>query len=183
MGVTRTVELLPVAKERDVQDDPIPLPVATAQLKEDIAANQAPIVPKDTVPAVNFDVEAGKEDVPVGATVSSSIFNLCNTILGAGILSTALLFKWNGFVLQMVILAGAGTFMSFTAECLLAAGLATNKHSYKEVVTHVLGKVAAKLLLLCQVISMVGVTIAYIILIGDFGRNILHDFGDRKTHV
>jgi len=101
------------------------------------------------------------------ATVPTSVFLLCATIIGAGILSLPHAFELMGIILGSIIVIFVGILTAYASNILMESGIYVNVTSYE-----VLGDVAfprygSWMVAICIILSNFGSLTAYVVILGD----------------
>lgn len=112
-------------------------------------------------------------DFSAGST-ASSVFNLCASTLGAGVLSLPYAMHQTGLVLGIFAVLMIAVITSFSLMCLIAASRTTGYESYEELSLRLFGP---RMLLACQLCILLfgfGIIIAYVMVIGDVAEPLLH---------
>eukprot|EP01134_Creolimax_fragrantissima_P000825 CFRG0825T1 len=107
--------------------------------------------------------------VGADASLSTSLFNLCNTILGGGLLTMPFVFKTCGVPLGIVIISG-GALMSMTGLLLLIASTKQTSRSHNSSYAKLASNTYPSLTIVVDiavVLKTTGVAVGYLIIIGD----------------
>lgn len=102
-----------------------------------------------------------------GAPVSSSTFNLANTIIGCGILTLPYNLKCCGYVLGMFFLLLAGVASSYTFHLLSIASEHVSTYSYREVAKRLYSPKFGTFVAVCVALYTMGSIASYCIVIRD----------------
>ncbi|KAG9390254.1 Amino acid transporter transmembrane [Carpediemonas membranifera] len=119
----------------------------------------------------------GNDPVPPGkASLFSSIFNLSNTIMGAGTLSIPFAISSAGLIggIALIIFVASLSYTAFTI--LIKCGEATRQYSYKGIARIAFGKYFAVFAEFILVLYTTGTLISYPIILGDFVSDIFRAF-------
>lgn len=117
-------------------------------------------------PGLDLATIKQEEDEEVGfASPISSIFNLINTTIGAGILALPLAIQQCGMILGVFLTFFVGILCSYSLHCLLVASKLTRKYSYKDLAVQSIGKWAGPLFEANIICLCFGVCTVYVILI------------------
>eukprot|EP00033_Pygsuia_biforma_P000196 GCRY01000246.1.p1 GENE.GCRY01000246.1~~GCRY01000246.1.p1 ORF type:complete len:458 (-),score=75.55 GCRY01000246.1:254-1627(-) len=130
----------------------------------------------DALVDLEEDKNNGKSSVP------SSIFNLCNSIVGAGVLSMPTTFQSNGLIFQIIILLMMAALMGYTGQAIIRNGLKSGCSNYERAVSRLVSPKAGSLLMGAISVTMFGAMVAYSILIGDFADAIYKRVFDSGSH-
>eukprot|EP01080_Neovahlkampfia_damariscottae_P000818 gene818-9068_t len=106
-----------------------------------------------------------KDDDDGTASPFSSIFNLANTTVGAGIVAIPLTIHQAGLVLGLILVFIFGLLASYTLHLLLYSSTKTKKYSFKEIAIEAFGPIAGWLFELAIVLLTFGVCTVFVILI------------------
>ena len=98
---------------------------------------------------------------------SSSILNLINCILGAGILGYPYCFKSCGIVLGTLLLALSVAASRFSYSLLLYSSQISNKRTYEELAEQAVGRVGRQVVELCTAAINLGCIVAYLNILAD----------------
>lgn len=104
---------------------------------------------------------------PVGMSALSSVFTLCNSAIGAGVLSLPFAFKHSGLVGGVVLCVLVGAAEAFTLYVLSKFAERYQADSYGSLVRKTLGRKLMALLATIMVVYLLGSCIVYLIIIGD----------------
>ncbi|CAI5471148.1 unnamed protein product [Closterium sp. Yama58-4] len=102
-----------------------------------------------------------------GSTVGSAIFNLSNTIIGAGIMGLPATIKSLGVPLGLTVLAIMGAVNAYSLQRLLRSTTAANAWSFGDLMAATYGSVGRIMLRTSIFINNAGVLVIYLIIIGD----------------
>lgn len=102
-----------------------------------------------------------------GGTVFGTLFNLINTIVGAGLLALPLAVKSSGLVVGIILLVVVVGMSIYSLFLLLKASEITGQYSYKDVAVAAYGKWSGYLFEFFVFIMSFGVCTAYFVLIGE----------------
>lgn len=102
-----------------------------------------------------------------GASFSGAVFNLCTTIIGAGIMALPAVMKVLGLVLGVCIIVVVAILTEFSAGLLIKYSRAGGSKSYGAVMKDAFGTTGKKILQCCVVINNTGILVVYMIIIGD----------------
>eukprot|EP00033_Pygsuia_biforma_P000583 GCRY01000689.1.p1 GENE.GCRY01000689.1~~GCRY01000689.1.p1 ORF type:complete len:646 (+),score=174.55 GCRY01000689.1:76-2013(+) len=109
------------------------------------------------------------------ASVFASVYNICNYILGAGVLSMPVLADWNGLVFAGAMLVILGVYLLYTVFMLLNACEKAGCEDYDELVGHCLGPSWRLAMNWSVALGTIGILCAYMVLIGDFSENLANE--------
>lgn len=114
-----------------------------------------------------------------GATAVSSVFTLCNSAIGAGVLSLPFAFMRAGLVGCFLLCVVLGLAEAFTLYVLSKFAERYDAHSYGSLVRKALGKKLSGILSTILLIYLWGSCIAYLVIVGDtFSSLVYQQFGD-----
>ena len=107
-----------------------------------------------------------------GATPSpfTSVLNLVNGSIDAGILAMPLLLSMCGWLLGSAVLVLIATLGVFTTCTMIEVGLAERTQSYHMTISAVLGRLYVRLFNIMLIVACLGSLLAYLMLIGDFAQ-------------
>eukprot|EP00038_Savillea_parva_P001843 m.107828 g.107828 ORF g.107828 m.107828 type:complete len:482 (-) comp10635_c0_seq4:78-1523(-) len=124
--------------------------------------------PKDIDPDGPLFQDGEKVDAAlVTASVSSSLVNLTNTIVGAGVLALPFAFKSTGAILGIVVLVMVYLLILMSIEFLVAATRHTTQKSYAGVAIAALGYRGNVITQIATILTTFGAMTSYLIIIGD----------------
>lgn len=103
------------------------------------------------------------------ATFWGSVFNVCNSIVGAGVLSLPVTNAWAGVVIVSLAIPLMGLLMYTTCELLLSAGKRVDAFSFNWVARSAFGRIGSATVDLMTAIGNFLTLTAYLVLLGDFG--------------
>jgi amino acid permease len=109
----------------------------------------------------------GTHGVKRGASVFTSVCNLANCAIGAGVLSLPFAMREMGAALGLLLAVLVAGMIVFTLNTLLKAGERHDAVSYQELVLKALGPAASHLVSLTLIIYIFGSCVAYTIIIAD----------------
>eukprot|EP00538_Stauroneis_constricta_P011295 CAMPEP_0119570972 /NCGR_PEP_ID=MMETSP1352-20130426/43886_1 /TAXON_ID=265584 /ORGANISM="Stauroneis constricta, Strain CCMP1120" /LENGTH=624 /DNA_ID=CAMNT_0007620649 /DNA_START=41 /DNA_END=1915 /DNA_ORIENTATION=+ len=121
-------------------------------------------------PTSNADASA---DATSRSVFFGSVANLCSATLGAGILALPFAFYQAGLVCGMLLLLVSGWATCASIQLLVHACHLHSIATYEQVVEHVLGRSARKVVEWSILIFCIGCAVAYIIAVGDILQQIL----------
>lgn len=161
MGTGETSRLL----GHDYQD----VPSAGAMTKD---AEDGPLVPysrkEGGLDEVLFSGENSSIDPKlVTATVLSSLFNLTNTIVGAGALALPFAFRSTGLILGAMVLGVVFVLILFSINILVAATKVSGAETYHGLANAAYGRKGIVVTHLSVVIATFGTMTAYLVIVGD----------------
>lgn len=118
------------------------------------------------------------DDAAPGATVKSSVINLMNTIIGAGILAMPFAFKSNGIVLGLlfIIVSGAAASLGLYFQAISSLYLPKGSNASFFSVAKITYPSLAVVFDIAIAIKCFGVGVSYIIIIGDLMPQISQSF-------
>ncbi|KAG2729402.1 hypothetical protein I3843_01G242800 [Carya illinoinensis] len=112
-----------------------------------------------------------------GPGISSAVFNLTTTIIGAGIMALPAAMKVLGLIPGFVLIILMGILSEISVELLVRFSVLCKASSYGEVVQHAMGKPARIFLESCIIVNNAGVLVVYLIIMGDVMSGSLHHVG------
>lgn len=102
-----------------------------------------------------------------GASVSSAVFNVSTSMVGAGIMSVPATFKVLGVIPSFVVILIIAFFVDVTVEFLLKSTRRSGElNSYGALMAESFGKPGAVTLQICVLLTNLGAMIIYLIIIG-----------------
>ncbi|CAI9091814.1 OLC1v1026930C1 [Oldenlandia corymbosa var. corymbosa] len=114
------------------------------------------------------EVRTEEVETSDGASISSAIFNVSTSMVGAGIMSIPATFKVLGIIPSFVVILIIAFFVDVTVEFLLKYTRHTGVlDSYGALMAESFGKPGAVALQVCVLITNLGAMIIYLIIIGD----------------
>ncbi|KAL8056262.1 hypothetical protein ABFX02_04G108000 [Erythranthe guttata] len=131
------------------------------------------------------DFDADFDDLPLifgevrkpGSGISSAVFNLTTSIIGAGIMALPATMKVLGLVLGLILIFLMGVLSEVSVELLVRFSVQCKATSYGEVVEAALGRTAKTLSEICIIVNNAGVLVVYLIIIGDVLSGSLRHIG------
>nr|XP_043608697.1 amino acid transporter AVT6E-like [Erigeron canadensis] len=99
--------------------------------------------------------------------VSSAVFNLATTVIGAGIMALPATLKVLGLIIGVATIILMGIITEVSMEMLIRYSAHCNAKSYGEVVQHVLGTPGRIISEIFIVLNNAGILVVYMIIIGD----------------
>lgn len=128
--------------------------------EKDRAGARAPLLPTDQL---SRDEVSESE----GASVSSAVFNVSTSMVGAGIMSVPATFKVLGVIPSFVVILIIAFFVDVTVEFLLKSTRRSGElNSYGALMAESFGKPGAVALQICVLLTNLGAMIIYLIIIG-----------------
>lgn len=129
-----------------------------SEIKE--AGASAPLLP---------DVQFAGDEVSDGASISSAIFNVSTSMIGAGIMSIPATFKVLGVIPSFLVILILAFFVEVTVEFLLKyTRHSGDLNSYGGLMAESFGKPGAVALQVCVLLTNLGAMIIYLIIIGTY---------------
>lgn len=126
--------------------------------EKDRAGASAPLLPTD---------QLSGDEVSEGASVSSAVFNVSTSMVGAGIMSVPATFKVLGVIPSFVVILVIAFFVDVTVEFLLKSTRRSGElNSYGALMAESFGKPGAIALQICVLLTNLGAMIIYLIIIG-----------------
>ncbi|KAL3524031.1 hypothetical protein ACH5RR_016865 [Cinchona calisaya] len=120
------------------------------------------------LPEVDQLDDGVRKGISEGASISSAIFNVTTSMVGAGIMSIPATFKVLGIIPGFVVILIIAFFVEVTVEFLLKYTRHTGElDSYGALMAESFGKPGAVALQVCVVVTNLGAMIIYLIIIGD----------------
>jgi amino acid permease len=112
--------------------------------------------------------------VPSGpqATFTSSVFNMVNSIIGAGVLSLSVTMSWAGLVVMVITIPILGLLMFGTCDMMIEAGKAVDGVTYNFLATKSFGRFGGLVIDMLTALSGFFSLVAYLVLIGNFGTEL-----------
>ncbi|EDV26649.1 uncharacterized protein TRIADDRAFT_23041 [Trichoplax adhaerens] len=111
-------------------------------------------------------------------SMASSIFNILNTIIGAGIIGIPYSFRLAGLGLGIIILTLVAIISDYGLIMLIKAGTITDENSYRGVMTAAFGKPGHVIALLTQFLYPFIALMGYCVVVGDIFTKVFRLFGD-----
>lgn len=130
-----------------------------------------------------FHAENAASDSKVRqATVSSSVFNLVNTVVGTGLLAFPFAMKLCGMLLGSTFLIGVAVLGVFSTHLLVETlhvqtGGRFNRNSYASMASFSLGKVGVLLANMSMALACFGAGASYLVILGDLIGPIVEEIG------
>ncbi|KAF8407183.1 hypothetical protein HHK36_006309 [Tetracentron sinense] len=122
----------------------------------------------------NVDDDNDDDDFPLivgdfkkGSGVSSAVFNLTTSIIGAGIMALPAAMKVLGLILGFVLIILMGILSEISVELLVRFSDLHKASSYGDIVQSALGRPAKILSEICIIVNNAGVLVVYLIIMGD----------------
>eukprot|EP00775_Hariotina_reticulata_P008954 gene8954-9130_t len=142
-------------------------PLNPPEASEPIGYNPRPRpvepVPQVTVSRRGIHVLFGTE----GASSLSSVFTLCNSAIGAGVLSLPYAFQCAGLVGCLVLCLVIAAMEAFTMYVLAKFAERYDANSYGSLIRRALGRKTASLLSVVTLIYLWGSSVAYLVIVAD----------------
>lgn len=113
-----------------------------------------------------------------GSSISSAVYNLSTTIIGAGIMGLPAKMKVLGLPLGLLVLCGMGVLTDYSIQMLLRCSRASGLWSYADLMTKTWGRWGRAAMRFCIIVNAMGILIIYMIIIGD----VLSGAGNGKEH-
>ena len=109
---------------------------------------------------------------PVGATPTpfTSILNLVNGTIDAGILAMPLMLSMFGWLLGSAVLVLVAVLGVFTTRLMIRVGISEGTQSYHMTIATVMGRFYLRVFNVMLIIACLGSLLAYLMLIGDFAQ-------------
>lgn len=128
-------------------------------------------------------IQKGQSDLYLvdGATFTSTVVNVVNTIIGAGILSIPSTIHNTGIVGSLLLLFTSLVFSLFGAYYLTVASHYTKKDSFGEIADLLYGRGVKILSNFTIVIYQLGVSTAYFVILFEQVLDLLHSWGKVDT--
>jgi len=101
------------------------------------------------------------------ATVPTSVFLLCATIIGAGILSLPFAFELMGVIFGSIIIIIVGILTAYASVLLMESGIYVNVTSYEVLGDVAFPKYGSWVVAVCIILSNFGSLCAYVVILGD----------------
>lgn len=109
-----------------------------------------------------------------GGSVWGSVFNLCNSAIGAGILALPYAFKESGVALGSILLVVMGLILCYTLKIIVWTNrLYPEVRSYEKLVARIFGKGTSVLVTLSVILTTFGSCIGFLVIVGDLMYAIL----------
>eukprot|EP00271_Cylindrocystis_brebissonii_P007416 TRINITY_DN20935_c0_g1_i1.p1 TRINITY_DN20935_c0_g1~~TRINITY_DN20935_c0_g1_i1.p1 ORF type:complete len:475 (+),score=85.71 TRINITY_DN20935_c0_g1_i1:236-1660(+) len=121
---------------------------------------QAPLLPVNLREHVKFS-EAG------GSSVSSAVYNLSTTIIGAGIMGLPAKMKILGLPFGLLALCGMGLLTDYSIQMLLRCSRHSGLWSYADLMSATWGRFGRGAMRFCVITNALGVLIIYMVIMGD----------------
>eukprot|EP00730_Choanoeca_flexa_P017253 TRINITY_DN8285_c0_g1_i2.p1 TRINITY_DN8285_c0_g1~~TRINITY_DN8285_c0_g1_i2.p1 ORF type:complete len:449 (+),score=61.81 TRINITY_DN8285_c0_g1_i2:224-1570(+) len=102
-----------------------------------------------------------------GAGIAPSVFNLANSIIGAGILSLPFAFSLTGWGLGAIVLVLTVAGADFTIRLLLKCGEASQRRTYEGVAEAAFGRKGVWFVSVAVILLNIGALTAYFVILGD----------------
>ncbi|EGD77691.1 hypothetical protein PTSG_12795 [Salpingoeca rosetta] len=100
-------------------------------------------------------------------SIPSAIFNLTNTIIGAGVLSLPFAFKNTGVIIGPVLLVSVYFLVVYSCVLLVSASKACGGRSFSEIASCALGRPGIIATQISLVIATFGAATSYLVIVGD----------------
>ena len=100
------------------------------------------------------------------ATMTSGVFNLSTTIVGAGIMALPATMKVLGLPLGILLIIVVGILSESSIRVLLRYSRPSGAKSYSDLMGSAYGEVGRAMVQLCIIVSNFGILIVYLIIIG-----------------
>eukprot|EP00002_Diphylleia_rotans_P008897 TRINITY_DN18886_c0_g1_i1.p1 TRINITY_DN18886_c0_g1~~TRINITY_DN18886_c0_g1_i1.p1 ORF type:complete len:428 (+),score=62.35 TRINITY_DN18886_c0_g1_i1:78-1361(+) len=107
------------------------------------------------------------------ADVRSSVFNLCNTIVGAGVLGLPSAFKSGGLYLSCFLLTLVTLVMGWSLSALVDCCRISKRASYQALAEEAYGTKMVVAVDTCVLIQGFGTSVAYVVIVGDLVPSVL----------
>lgn len=105
-----------------------------------------------------------------GSSIPPSIFNLANSIIGAGILSLPYAFSLTGWALGSILLLFTVAGADFTIRLLLKCGEASQRRTYEGVADAAFGRKGVWFVSTAVILLNIGALTAYNVILGKRGK-------------
>uniref|UniRef100_A0A0C9QWI9 TSA: Wollemia nobilis Ref_Wollemi_Transcript_4156_1616 transcribed RNA sequence n=1 Tax=Wollemia nobilis TaxID=56998 RepID=A0A0C9QWI9_9CONI len=129
-----------------------------------VPTEKGPLLPKKR----SASDEAGDvHDGFNGASFSGAVFNLCTTVVGAGIMALPATVKVLGLVLTVFLIIAVALLTDVSIGFLLRFSRASERSSYGGVMGDAFGRLGRMVLQMSVIVSNLGILIVYMIIIGD----------------
>ncbi|GMH30527.1 hypothetical protein Nepgr_032370 [Nepenthes gracilis] len=115
------------------------------------------------LPEIQSPVDPG----PKGASLSSAVFNISTTMIGAGIMSIPATFKVLGIIPALVIIMIVAFLGDISGEFLLRYTHSGESTTYSGLMAESFGRFGSLALQICVMITSLGCLVIYLIIIGD----------------
>ncbi|GAB2288194.1 hypothetical protein Dimus_022535 [Dionaea muscipula] len=113
------------------------------------------------------DVQSLVDPRPKGASLSSAVFNISTSMIGAGIMSIPATFKVLGVIPALVIILAVAFMGNISGEFLLRYTPSGKSNTYAGLMAESFGRFGSLALQICVLITSLGCLIIYLIIIGD----------------
>ncbi|OMO75866.1 Amino acid transporter, transmembrane [Corchorus olitorius] len=113
------------------------------------------------------DVNSLESQSSRGASVSGAVFNICTTMVGAGIMSIPATIKVLGIIPGFVLIFLIAFLVDITVELLLRYTHSGKATTYAGLMAESFGSLGATAVQLCVIVTNLGCLIIYLIIIGD----------------
>lgn len=100
-------------------------------------------------------------------SISGTVFNMCSSTLGAGVLSLPLAISQTGMLLGPILLVVTAAATYYSCDLLVSAMIATGARSYEQLTVYLYGKRAGMFVELNIIIFCFGTVVAYTVAVGD----------------
>jgi len=114
-----------------------------------------------------FTDHEGIDPKLVTATVFSSLFNLTNTIVGAGVLALPFAFRSTGVILGTIVLFGVFLLIQYSIQLLITCTKYTKASTYHGIAQAAYGKKGVTVTHIAIFITTFGTMTSYLVIIGD----------------
>ncbi|KAH9604603.1 hypothetical protein KSS87_013378 [Heliosperma pusillum] len=114
-----------------------------------------------------LEEENGSSSTKKGASLSSAVFNISTTMIGAGIMSIPATFKVLGVIPALVVILIVALMGDVTGEFMLRYTHSGKSTTYAGLMGESFGKLGSFALQLCVILTSFGCLVIYLIIIGD----------------
>ncbi|CAG8599038.1 469_t:CDS:2 [Gigaspora margarita] len=115
------------------------------------------------------NIEIQEDKIPKSkSTLVQSIFNYCNVLMGVGILSLPLAFKYTGWIIGISLLFFCMGVTNYTARLIIKClNYKEGLHTYPDIAMIAFGNLANCIILVLFTLELIAIAVSLIILIGD----------------
>eukprot|EP00056_Hartaetosiga_gracilis_P004389 m.74606 g.74606 ORF g.74606 m.74606 type:complete len:240 (+) comp11813_c0_seq2:110-829(+) len=109
-------------------------------------------------------------------SLPSAVFNLANTIIGAGVLALPFAFKNTGIVFGPLLLIGIYSLVVYSCYSLVQCAKLSKGYSYSDVAYQAFGNAGVRVSQVCLIVSTFGAGISYLVIFGDMLAPMIGDW-------
>ncbi|GAV62463.1 Aa_trans domain-containing protein [Cephalotus follicularis] len=109
----------------------------------------------------------GNEPTKDGASISSAVFNISTSMIGAGIMSIPATIKVLGIIPGFIIILMVASLTDVTVEFLLRYTQSGKSGTYAGIVAESFGPLGSTMVQVCVIVTNLGVLMIFLIIIGD----------------